>query len=347
MAADISLQEAVQLGSDAGRGNLLGIEPYLTFADYKSAAALAANLEGYLSEAARRGWLGHKTVVILPEYFGTWLALADEAEWVQRAESLGMLERRLVLVHFLDFLKCLLASDEAGRLEAALFRLKAVQMAAGLDTLLADSAARHGITIVGGSTVLPAPRVSAGHLLAGEGPLYGVTPVYDARGSAYPELVLKAYPTRDELRFMTPAPAPSLPAFETPAGRLGVLICADSWYPDCYARLNELQVEMIAVPSNGGDPAIWDRPWKGYSGWPPPADVDGRDVGVLTEAQAWQKYAIRARLSATPARSASNIFLRGQLLDMPGGGGVTTIVRDGEVLRAGGVAGGSIVNLWL
>jgi predicted amidohydrolase len=46
-----------------------------------------------------------------------------------------------------------------------------------------------------------------------------------------------------------PAPLEQLPVYETRAGRLGVLVCADSWYPAPYQYLKEQGVELLAVPS--------------------------------------------------------------------------------------------------
>ena len=344
---DLHLEESVELGKDSGRGNLLGIEPYITASDYASAQALQAKVDGYMLEAKRRGWLNEKTIILLPEYFGTWLILANEPESVFQTDKLAVAEQRLVLRHIFGFLWQLIIAKEKGKLEAAVFRLKADVMADTYNSVLSNIAKNYQVTVIGGSTILPAPEVHDGKLIAGKGPLYGVTPVYGPDGRAYPDLVLKAYPTTDELPFMTPASSKDLPSFDTPAGKLGILICADSWFPDCYARLKELNVDMIAIPSNGGDPVVWDQPWGGYSGWPMPSDVDANDVKRLTEGDAWRKYALAGRIGATKARYGSNIFIRGQLLDMAGGGGRTTIVKDGEVLRDQTVTGASLVNLWL
>jgi len=344
---DLHLEESVELGKDSGRGNLLGIEPYIAAADYASAQALQSKLDGYMSEAKRRGWLNEKTIILLPEYFGTWLVLANEPESVFQTDKLAVAEQRLVLRHIFGFLWKLIVAKEKGKLEAAVFRLKSQVMADTYDLVLSNIAKNYRVTVIGGSTVLPAPQVRDGRLVAGQGPLYGVTPVYSPDGRAYSNLVLKAYPTTEELPFMTPASSKALPAFDTPAGKLGILICADSWFPDCYERLKELNVDMIAIPSNGGDPVAWDQPWGGYSGWPTPSDVDASDVKKLTEGDAWRKYALAGRIGMTKARYGSNIFIRGQLLDMTGGGGRTTIVKDGEVLRDKTETGASLVNLWL
>jgi len=344
---DLHLEECVELGRDSGCGNLLGIEPYITANDYASAQALQSKLDGYLAEAKRRGWLNEKTIILLPEYFGTWLVLAEEPESVFQTDKLAVAEQRLVLRHLFGFIWQLLNAKEKGKLEAAVFRVKAQVMAKTYDSVMSDIAKNYRVTVIGGSTVLPAPQVRDGKLVAGQGPLYGVTPVYGPDGRAYSDLVLKAYPTTEELPFMTPASSKTLPAFDTPAGKLGILICADSWFPDCYERLKELSVDMIAIPSNGGDPVMWDQVWAGYSGWPTPSDVDASDVKKLTEGEAWRKYALAGRIGMTKADFGSNIFIRGQLLDMAGGGGRTTVVKNGEVLRDQSMTGASLINLWL
>ena len=344
---DLHLEESVELGKDTGRGNLLGIEPYIVAADYASAQTLQCKVDGYMSEAKGRGWLNEKTIILLPEYFGTWLVLADEPESIFRTDKLAIAEQRLVLRHLFGFLWQLLTAKEKGKLEAAVFRLKADVMAETYNTALSATAKKYRVTVIGGSTILPAPKVIDGKLIAGKGPLYGVTPVYGPDGCAYSDLVLKAYPTTEELPFMTAASSKGIPVFNTPVGKLGILICADSWFPDCYKRLDEMNVDIIAIPSNGGDPLVWDQPWGGYSGWPTPSDANASDVNKLTEGDAWRKYALAGRIGMTKARYGSNIFIRGQLLDMAGGGGRTTIVKNGEVLRDKTITGASLVNLWL
>ena len=345
--SDLHLEESVEFGENRGRGNLLGIEPYITAADYASAQALRSKLDGYMSAARDRGWLNDRTIVVLPEYFGTWLVLADEPASVFQTDKLATAEVRLVLHHIFGFLRHLLTAKEPGKLEAAVFRLKAGVMADAYHSVLSTIAKTYRVTLVGGSLVLPAPRVEAGRLIAGKGPLYGVTPVYTPDGRVDSNLVLKLYPTSEELPFMTPASSAALPCFDTPAGKLGVLICADSWFPACYERLKAMDVDLIAIPSNGGDPLVWDQPWAGYSGWANPSDVDLKDVKRLTEGDAWRKYALAGRISLTRARHGLNVFLRGQLLDMAGGGGRTTVVKNGELLRDKTVTGASLVNLWL
>jgi hypothetical protein len=145
---------------------------------------------------------------------------------------------------------------------------------------------------------------------------------------------------------MAGAPVAETRAFETPAGRLGVLICADAWYPEPYAALRADGAELVAVPSFIESAGLWDSPWKGYSGNPPPPGVDLGDIGRLTEGQARRKYSLAGRLAESGARRGLDIYLRGTLWDMQADSGTAVGLRDGEV-REAGRAGGALLNLWL
>lgn len=344
---DLHIEEYVDLGKDNGKGNLLGIEPYLLATDYATAAAFEAKLGGYLEEAQKKGWLNEKTVVIYPEYIGAWLAFNGERESALKAPTLKRAMLTLVFDHLLTFLWYFITSKEKGRLEAALFRTRVQAIVDGYNSTFSNLARKYKVTIVGASTVLPAPQVVDGRVVAGKGLLYNISALFGPDGRAYPALTHKVYPTKSELPFTQPAPVTDLPAYDTPAGKLATLICADSWFPDCYAQLKKLGVEIIAVPSGGGDPKEWTAPWGGYDGWPPPKDVDTGDIGVLTEGQAWKKYALAGRIHESNARYGSNVFTRGQLWDQELGAGRATLIDRNQLLREKMLPGATIINLWL
>jgi predicted amidohydrolase len=46
-------------------------------------------------------------------------------------------------------------------------------------------------------------------------------------------------PTYEEQSYIQPSPDHQLNVVDTPAGRLGILIGSDSWYPENYRTLNE------------------------------------------------------------------------------------------------------------
>jgi hypothetical protein len=252
----------------------------------------------------------------------------------------------LVRRHLIPFLRAFFSAREKDRVAAALFRARAGAMARAYQSAFSALARRYGVTVVGGSTVLPSPRVVGGQVVPGGGPLYNASAVFTPDGRAMSPVVHKAFPTEQELPFTAAAPVGELPAFDTPAGRLGVLICADSWYPQAYARLREHGVEWLAVPSSGITRESWDEPWPGYNGAPPPPDVDLRDVEDLTEGEAWSKYALAGRMALSGARCGVNVFSRGVLWDMGEMGGQAALVA-GSTVFSGARAGAEILNLWL
>jgi hypothetical protein len=342
---DLRLEEAVAYGNNTGRGNLLGIEPYMVAADYASAATLRAKLDGYLQVARQRGWLNERTIVVWPEHIAAWLVAADERDSVYRAPTLNGAMAPIVLRHLLSFVKAFVAARERDKVVAALFRIKADDMARDYHAIFSGLAREYKVTMVAGSTVLPAPWVEDGQVRAGRGPLYNVSAVFGPDGRPHTSLVRKAFPVATELPFTTPAPVSELPAFTTSAGRLGVLICADSWYPEAYAQLKCHGVEWLAVPS-GAIMARWASPWRGYSSGSTPDDVDTSDVGTLTEGQAWHKYALAGRIGQAGARGGIHVFLRGELWDLHGLDGHAILVR-GAAVADGKANGAAVMNLWL
>jgi predicted amidohydrolase len=338
----VELDEYVELGADAQRGNLLGIQPVMSERDYASDEAFYAKLDGYLRQAAARGWLGPRTIVVWPEYLGTWLASTGEK---QGTTLMGTMQN-VALAHLPRFVAALLTSREKNRLYAAILRTQAEVMARRYQATFSRLAREHAVTVVGGSILLPAPAVEGGRVVAGKGPLQNVLAVFRRDGSPYPFLARKSFPTSDEHPFIEAAPVADTHVFETPAGRLGVLVCGDAWYHEPYAVLRKGGAELVAVPSYISETGLWDSPWRGYSGQDAPADVDLADIGRLTEGEARHKYSLAGRLEESGARRGLSVFLRGKLWETDVDSGAGEGVRDGEKVSAGR-AGGALLNLWL
>lgn len=343
---ELNLMDVSCHGDDRGRGNLLGVQPYMLPGDYAGEGSFHAKLDGYLRVAQERGWLNPRSIAIFPEYIGSWLAADNARASVYAAPTLAQVMTALILSHPLRFLRAYLSSHAQDHLRESLFSLNAAAMAAIYQQTFAALAQRYGVTLVAGSILLPAPDLVEGRLRAGEGPLYNVTLVFRPDGAPYPEVVRKVHPIADEQPFVAAGSADGLPVFDAPAGKLGVLVCADSWYPDGYAALRAQEAELLAVPSYLAPDGVWERPWKGYSGEAAPADVDPADACKLTEGQAWLKYALAGRAARAEIRCGMNVFLRGRIWDL-GSEGHMVVVREGEVIEAKHVSGAAIVNCWL
>ena len=175
---NLNLQDIAEHGTESGRGNLLGIQPYMVPSDYASAGTFHAKLVGYLDAAHQRGWLNERTVVVLPEHIGTWLVIAGEKLSVYQAKTIAAGVRVVVLGHVLSFAREFLSARETDRVKASLFRMKAPEMARIYQTVFSSLSQEYVVTIVAGSILLPSPEVRNGELMAGDGQLHNVSVVY-------------------------------------------------------------------------------------------------------------------------------------------------------------------------
>ena len=338
------------MGTNTGAGNLVGIQPFMHPLDYSSTQTYCAKLAGYLEAAQEEGWLTPKTVIVFPEYLGAWLVVAGEKRAVHQADSVTQAMKTLILTHLFSFTRVLLTAKvrprPADAIKDSLFRLKAARMAEIYQSVFSRLAREYKVTIVAGSIILPSPQILEGTLTAGEGALMNVSMVFKPDGTAHDKLARKAFPIEDELPFIAAASVSEAPIFETPAGRLAVLVCADSWYPSAYKSVQVKEPDLIVVPTYLATDHNWDKLWDGYNGAPPPHDVDPADVGLLTEGEAWQKYALPGRMGDTGANYGMNVFLRGKLWDL-GSDGRTLVVRDNNLAKASHTPGATVTNCWI
>jgi predicted amidohydrolase len=320
--------------------SLVAIQPWLDERHYQSADHLQRHLRGYLQAARTGGAMPINSIVVFPEHIGTWLVAAQAPTQTFRAPSTQSAMVWLIARHPLRFVGAFLRSYETDRFAAAVFRMQAKQMAKDYARVFGQLAAEFDVTIVGGSIVLPDPQVESGLIKPGAGPLYNISVVFHPDGKPDPLLVRKIHPIPDEAGFTAAAPAADLPVFNTSAGTLGVLICADSWHPDSYAAFAGRGVQTLAVPAFLQPANVWQSPWHGYTtGWPD--DADKGDEMRLTEHTAWLRYALAGRMKSTGAKTGATAFLRGNLWDM-GSDGANILVTQTSAWVDGQRGGASI-----
>lgn len=77
-------------------------------------------------------------------------------------------------------------------------------------------------------------------------------------------------------------------------GNVGILICADAWYPESYEPLIRAQCRLVIVPSFSTPARAFFSSWPGHSNIDHtiPEDVDLNDVDNRTLAAMWEKYAL-------------------------------------------------------
>lgn len=343
--SDLRINLAVDQGTPADRGNLLGIQPELFPTDYQSAERLHRKLAAYLQAARDQGFVNDKTVVVLPEHIGTWLMISGEKDELYQAATLTEAMNWLAVSNPLAFIRALVRAEGDKRMEDAYLRMKAATMAHEYQALFGGLAKEFGVTLVAGSIVLPEPSVSEGELRIGRGALYNSSLVFGSDGRPLGQPQRQQHPVFAQHDVLATPVSDTTRVVDTPAGRLGVLIGSDSWYPLYYRQLNEQGAQLIAVPAFILGRDTWNEPWSGYKGLSTPSEVSLKP-GEVSEGQAWHRLTLTSQLPISQAKGGVSVFLRGQFWDN-GSAGQSFISHDGQHYPDGEARGARLLNLWL
>ncbi|MCF5655429.1 carbon-nitrogen hydrolase family protein [Pseudomonas poae] len=343
--SDLRINVAVNQGQPADRGNLLGIQPELFPADYQSLERLHLKLAAYLQKARDEGLINDKTIVVMPEHIGTWLMLVGEKNELYQATHWQDAMSWLALSNPLSFARSWISATGGDRMNDAYLRMKAEAMARDYQLLFGGLAKEFGVTLVAGSIALPNPSVSQGQLQVGHGPLYNASVVFAADGLAVGQPQRQFYPIYDERGFIEPGDENIVNVVDTPAGRLGILIGSDSWYPDNYRKLNEQGAQLISVPAYVIGRDTWDRPWRGFKSVSTPTEISLKPE-ELSEGQAWHRLTLISQQPISQATAGMSVFQRGQFWDL-GSSGQSFLSSNGQVFADGSAHGARLLNIWL
>ncbi|MBX2946841.1 MAG: carbon-nitrogen hydrolase [Cyclobacteriaceae bacterium] len=314
--------------------NIVGIQPYMLPTDYQSKDHFYGKLRTYFDEASKAGYFKTNTVVLLPEYLGTWLVVSHEKQSVIEASSINFAMTLMVLSNPIQFIQAYRkGQNEKDAFAAALFRMKAQAMAHIYAEVFTKLSSEYAVTINAGSIVLPGPTIRNTNQInvVLSKPLYNASFIFYPDGKIDQIVTRKSFPISSEQPFVSAYPVNELQAYDLSVGKTAVLVCADSWYPESYAQISELKADVVLVNSYCSGENTMAMEWKGYDGGNEPGDVIDDDIGKLTEQEAWIKYALPGRLKSCGATIGVNVFLRGELWDL-GSDGQPFFIKDGQLL---------------
>jgi predicted amidohydrolase len=223
--------------------------------------------------------------------------------------------------------------------------MKAKGMARDYQALFGGLAKEFHVTLVAGSIVLPEPGIIDGTLKIGRGALYNSSVVFDPEGVpiGQPQRQLRPFFTENATDRTHDERAPNV--FDTPAGRLGILIGRDSWYAKNYRKLDDQSVQLVAVPAFVAGRGAWDRPWRNERGDPSSGSISPIP-GDLSEGQAWHRLTLTTQAPQSQAIAGVSVFLRGQFWDQ-GSAGQSFLSSNGQQFADGNAHGARLLNLWL
>ncbi|MCS3841157.1 putative amidohydrolase [Pseudomonas sp. JAI111] len=343
--SDLRINLAIDQGTPADRGNLLGIQPELFPTDYQSPARLHRKLAAYLQKAQDQGLLNEKTIVVLPEHVGTWLMVTGEKDELYQATTLKEAMNWLAVSNPVQFVRALISAKSESRIDDAHLRMKAKGMAKDYQALFGGLAKEFHVTLVAGTIVLPEPSVIEGTLKIGRGALYNSSVVFGRDGLPIGQPQRQMHPVFDKTEVLGANEDHTLNVVDTPAGRLGILIGSDSWYPDNYRKLDDLGAKFVAVPAFVVGRGTWDKPWRGYKGLSTPGSVSLKP-GEISEGQAWHRLTLTSQPPSSQAVAGMSVFLRGQFWDQ-GSAGQSFLSNNGQQFADGNARGARLLNLWL
>jgi len=341
----LDVKEIVYTDSICQR-NVVGIQPYMLTSDYLSQRHFYEKLKAYFEESKQAGYFNKNTVMLLPEYLGTWLVINDEKSSVAKAKTVTGAMAIMVLSNPIKFIQSWLQhQNESDQVAASIFRMKGESMAGIYGDTFKELAKRYQVTINSGSIVLPGPSIANNEIrIDSSQPLYNTSFIFYPTGEIDQHVIRKSFPINSEIPFVTAYPIDELPVFDLSIGKTAVLVCADSWYPESYDRINHLNAEVILVNSYCAGNNTMAAAWKGYDGIRMPDDVDSTDVQKIKELEAWVKYALPGRIKKTNATIGVNVFLHGELWDL-GTDGQPFFIKDGELLKTGNSSRAGIWNM--
>ncbi|ORC53930.1 carbon-nitrogen hydrolase family protein [Pseudomonas floridensis] len=347
--SDLRIRLAINEGEPGTKGNLLGIEPELFPTDYQDLEHLHRKLAAYLQQARDYGLINARTIVVLPEHIGTWLFASGEKNQFYQAGTVDQAMDWLAWSNPLKFVAATLGAEGEKRLDDARYRMKAGTMARDYQRLFGGLAKEFDVTLVAGSIVLPDPHLEDGQLQIGSGALFNSSVTFGSDGKPLGPPQRQLFSSRYHKRYVKPAGDAPVNVIDTPAGRLGILIGTDSWYPDSYARMNQKGAELIVVPAFVKGRTSWSDRWHGTRTHDTPKlDLE---PGSLSESEAWHRLTLISRKPQSTARAGISVFMRGQFWEQ-GISGQSFVSREGQTITEqppeNGISGGArLINVWL
>ena len=192
----ISEDANISFGSDIGKGNILGIQPYLTALNYANIPTFKESIRAYLVEAKKNNLINAKTVVVLPEHIGSFLLAYEEKESVYQKLTLEEAMKAIITANLFKFgVTYFSAPTGIEKATYAVLALKADQTAKIYWEVFSELAKEFNVTIAAGSIVLPnATRTETGIINIKNGTLFNTAAIFNPDGKITIELDKVLFP---------------------------------------------------------------------------------------------------------------------------------------------------------
>lgn len=191
------------MGNDAGKGNTICIQPYMTAINYANEPSFRETILPYLIAARNKQLLNSKTLVVLPENIGNWLIAYEEKESLYKKNTAEEAVNAIVAGNIFKFSIAYFKGASGGnKKNYALFEMKAKQTVEVYYRVFSNLAKEFKITIAAGSIVLPNPSIASnGTIQLNKGELYHVSAVFNPDGKIVTPLEKKIFDLENDANF--------------------------------------------------------------------------------------------------------------------------------------------------
>ena len=334
--------------TDAGKGNIVGINPYMIPEDYASRQHFFNKLDGYLQIALQKGWLKRNTVVLFPEYTAKWLVIESEKQSIYTAATTGKAMATFVSSNFFSYMRSWFTAPDGtmDKIRYSIFSSKGKTVAKIYVEVFSELSKKYGITIVGSSVLLPNPKIVKNRIEVNKGPLYNTTAVFLPDGTLARDLIFKNFPSAEEEPYTSGSSPEKNPVFDLSIGKSIVLIGTDSWHSQSYTTANQKDANIFLNPFYLPRDHGFSEKWNGFEGKLNPSGTLRGDEDSISVRQAWAKYGMFSKIDTDSGRTILSAGLRGRFWET-GSDGEYIAVTQHTVHSGNYVSGASMVCLWL
>lgn len=316
--------------SDTLKNNLVGIQPYMEEADFVLQERYRNKLELYLVEAKNSNLLRSNTLVVFPENIGTWLILVNEKHSLADKNRIEDAKATLIWSNIFDFSLAYLRSDEEDRTMAAIFRMKAKNMAEAYFDSFSTLAQQFQTYIVAGSIILPKPSVIDGEIYIDiTEPLTNVSFIFGPDGKIIGKPIIKEHSGDFDDLLLNLVQSENHEIFDLPIGKTSILLNEDAWFEESYQLIKDSSPSVILNPSFSPGINSMAEPWEGFGISSPPLNLDSSDLGNITLLEAIEKYSLPKKIYETKAPIGMTLFLKGEFWDL-GASGQPIFIHKGD-----------------
>ncbi|WP_268036781.1 hypothetical protein [Algoriphagus sp. PAP.12] len=319
--------------SDTLKNNLVGIQPYMEEADFVLQERYRNKLELYLAEAKKSNLIRTNTLVVFPENIGTWLILVDEKHSLATKNRLNEVKSTLIWSNIFDFCLAYLRTDEEDRSMAAVYRMKAKNMAEAYYESFSGLARQFQTYIVAGSIILPKPSVLDGEIYIDiTEPLVNASFVFGPDGKIIGNPIIKEHSGGFDDLLLSLSNIDNHEVLDLPVGKTSILINQDAWFNETYQLIENSTPSIILNPSFSPGINSMAEPWEGFGISTPSFEIDSTDLGNITLLEAIEKYSLPQKINNSNAQIGMTLFLKGEFWDL-GASGQPLIIHKGDSLE--------------